>query len=88
MLLKCYHYLHPIVESKVGCAYQIVNANSNLDSFEQILNIDELMTKIVTIKLLIFKCYQMDTKIMNCLLQWWGKHETMFPTIGFLTHQS
>jgi hypothetical protein len=33
MLLKCYHYLHSIVESKVRCANQINNANFNLDIF-------------------------------------------------------
>jgi hypothetical protein len=77
-----------MVESKVGCAYQIVDANSNSNSFEQNLNTNELVTKIGTVNLLIFKCYQVDTKIMNCHLQWREKLEAMFPTIGFLIHQS
>jgi hypothetical protein len=42
-----------MVESELGCAYQIVDANFNSDNFEQILNTNELVTKIVTIKLLI-----------------------------------
>jgi hypothetical protein len=28
-----------------------------------------------------------DPKDIKCLLQWWGKHEAMFPTIGFLARQ-
>jgi hypothetical protein len=26
----------------------------------------------------------MDPKNTKCFLQWWGKHEAMFPIIGFL----
>ncbi len=47
----------------------------------------EPVTKLVNRKLLIFKKFQMDPKEIKCLLQWWQKHETMFPTIGFLTRQ-
>jgi hypothetical protein len=35
-------------------------------------------------ELLIFKRYQLDVKDIKCPLQWWQKHEVMFPTIGFL----
>jgi hypothetical protein len=27
----------------------------------------------------------LDVKDIKCPLQWWHKHEAMFPTIGFLT---
>jgi hypothetical protein len=30
MLLKCYHYSHPMAEFKVECANQVINAESNL----------------------------------------------------------
>jgi hypothetical protein len=33
MLLKCDHYLRPMAESKVGCVYQIINVDFNLDIF-------------------------------------------------------
>ncbi len=33
LLLKYYHYLHPIVESEIGCANQIIYENPNLDFF-------------------------------------------------------
>jgi hypothetical protein len=29
----------------------------------------------------------MDAKNTKCPLQWWGKHEAMFPIVGFLAHQ-
>jgi hypothetical protein len=38
-------------------------------------------------ELLAFKQYQVNGKDIKCPLQWWEKHETMFPTIGFLAHQ-
>ncbi len=31
-------------------------------------------------KLLTFKKYQLDVKDIKCPLQWWWKHEAMFPT--------
>jgi hypothetical protein len=29
----------------------------------------------------------MDSKEFKCLIQWWAKHETMFPIVGVLAHQ-
>jgi hypothetical protein len=26
--------------------------------------------------------YQVDVKNIKCPLQWWEKHESMFPTVG------
>jgi len=37
--------------------------------------------------LLIFRRYQLDVKDIKCPFQYCEKHETMFLTIGFLTHQ-
>ncbi len=36
---------------------------------------------------MVFRCYQVDVNKIKCPLQWWEKHESMFPTIGFLVHQ-
>jgi hypothetical protein len=38
-------------------------------------------------ELLIFKHYQVDRKDIKCPFQWCGKHEVMFPIVGFLVHQ-
>jgi hypothetical protein len=72
---------------EVGCAYQITSANSNLNIFELTLNTNEPTTKLITRKLLIFKYYQVDYRVIKCPFQWWRKHEAMFSTIDFLTHQ-
>ncbi len=37
--------------------------------------------------MLIFRCYQVDSKEIKCLFQWWTKHETIFPRVGFLIGQ-
>jgi hypothetical protein len=37
--------------------------------------------------MLIFRHYQVDSKEIKCPLQWWEKHEIMFPIVGFLAHQ-
>jgi hypothetical protein len=84
MFLKCYNCLHPIVESKVGCVYQITNVDFNLDIFEQTLNTNELMKELVTKYFLIFRHYKIDPKEIKCPLQWWGKHKAMLPIIVFL----
>jgi hypothetical protein len=55
MLLKCYHCLHPIVESKVGCVDQTTNVDFNLDIFQQNPNTNE--PKLVTKCFLILKHY-------------------------------
>jgi hypothetical protein len=36
---------------------------------------------------LIFKRYQVDVKKIMCPFQWWEKHKSMFPTMGFLARQ-
>jgi hypothetical protein len=86
MFLKCYHHLHPMIES-IGCVDQTIDEDCGLDIFQQIVSINEPMKKLVTMELLIFRHYQVDPKDIMCLLQWWGKHEAMFPTIGFLVGQ-
>jgi hypothetical protein len=57
ILLICYHYLHPMIEFDVGCVNQTTNATSNLNIFEQTLITNDLVKKISTRKLPIFKHY-------------------------------
>jgi hypothetical protein len=75
MFFKFYYHLHPLVESKRGVVEQRVEEEKNLDIFEMIASINELTTKLVDKKLLIFKCYQVDVKDIKCPLQWWEKHK-------------
>ncbi len=86
MLLKCYHHLHPMIEY-VGCVNQVGDKDLNLVIFQHIASISEPSKELVTNELLIFKHYQVDPKGIKCPLQWWGKHEAMFPIVGSLAHQ-
>ncbi len=38
-------------------------------------------------KLLMFKRFQMVVKDIKCCLEWWAKHEFLFPTVAFLARQ-
>jgi hypothetical protein len=52
-------------------------------------NANEPTTKeVVNLELLIFKRFQMDVKNIKCPFEWWEKHESMLPTIGFLACQN
>jgi hypothetical protein len=86
IFLKCYHYLHPMIES-IGCVNQTFDRDFNLDIFRQTASTSEPSKELVTRELVIFRCYQVDPKDIKCLLQWWGKHEVMFPIVGFLACQ-
>jgi len=87
MLLKCYHYLHPMVESKVQCVDQIRVIKLNLNIFVQTLRASEPTKKLVTREMLTFMRYQVDSKEIKCPFQWWAKHEAIFPILDFLTGQ-
>jgi len=68
MLLKCYYYLHPLVESKRGVVDQKVEENMSLDIFETTTNTSDPTTKLVNRELFIFRCYQLDVKDIKCPL--------------------
>ncbi len=76
--------MHPLAEFERCVVDQRVEKDSNLDIFEMTISTSEPTTKLINRELLIFRRYQVDVKDMKCPLQWWEKHENMFPTIGFL----
>jgi hypothetical protein len=53
--MKCYYHLHPTTKSEIGFAKQIIDEDSNLNIFEQIVNTSEQVKILVTKELLIFK---------------------------------
>jgi hypothetical protein len=87
MFLKYFYHLHPLVEFEWGVLDEKVKEDKNLDIFEMTTSTNEPTTKLVNRELLIFKHYQVDVKDIKCRLQWLGKHENMFPTIGFCARQ-
>jgi len=58
-----------------------------LDIFQQIASTSKPSKELVNRELLIFKRYQVDPKDIKCPLQWWGKHEVMFPIVRLLADQ-
>jgi hypothetical protein len=58
-----------------------------MDNLEETPNTNEPVTKLVKKEMLIFRCYQVDSKGIKCFFQWWAKHETMFPIVVFLAYQ-
>ncbi len=87
MLLKCYHYLHPMVESKVEFVDKIKDTKFDLDILEQTHRTSEPTTKLVNREMLIFMRYEMDSKEIKCHFQLWAKHEAIFPILDFLVGQ-
>jgi len=59
----------------------------DLGIFEQTLKASEPTTKLVNREMLIFIRYQVDSKEIKCLFQWWAKHEAIFPILDFLVGQ-
>jgi hypothetical protein len=49
--------LHPMVKSEIGYAYQTIDADFDLDIFEQTPNTSEPIIKLVKKEMLIFRCY-------------------------------
>ncbi len=84
VFLKCYHHLHHVENYDVEFTKHKSYEDSSMDIFEMTTNTSEPMVELVNKKLLIIRRFQLDPKEIKCLLQWWQKRESMFPTIGFL----
>ncbi len=52
-----------------------------------IANTSEPTMKLINIKLMIFKHYQVDVRKIKCPFQWREKNENMFPIVGFFVRQ-
>jgi hypothetical protein len=87
MFLKCYHHLHLVENHHVEYIEHRSYEDRSLDIFEMIISAIKPMAKSVNRKLLIFRRFQVDPKEIKCFLQWWQKHESMFPIVGFLAQQ-
>jgi len=89
MLVKCYHHLHSLIDNGSAFTKEKVVENCNLDIFEMITNTSELAKELINKqKVVNIQKYQMNVKeSIKCPLQWWQKHESMFPLMGFLVHQ-
>jgi hypothetical protein len=53
--------------------------NSCLGIIKMIVQTSEPTKELVNKEALMFQRYQIDAKDIKCLLEWWGKHESLFP---------
>ncbi len=84
VIIICIHWL----KSERGVVDQKVGEDMSLDNFEMTTNISKPIMELVNREFLIFKHYQMDVKDIKCPLQWWEKHENMFPMVCFCARKS
>jgi hypothetical protein len=60
---------------------------NSLDIFEMSTGTNEPTKEVVNKELLMFRRFQMNVKDIKCLLEWWAKHESLFPIVAFLARQ-
>jgi hypothetical protein len=58
---------------------------SSLDIFEMSIQTNEPTKEVLNKELMMFRRFQVDVKDIKCLLEWWAKHEILFPIVAFFT---
>jgi len=69
---------------KFHCKYKI-DENKSLNIFEMVVGTCELAKDFLIKNCWYFFVDIRDAKDIKCPLEWWKKHETMFPIVSFLT---
>ncbi len=75
--LKCHHVFHLVLEFETVVDW--LNDDFCFGIFEMIVGIGELAKELVNMALQMFWKYYIDAKDIKCPLEWWGKHESLFP---------
>jgi len=63
-----------------------IDEKNCLDIFEVFVGTNEPTKEVVNKELLMFRRFQEDLKDIQCPLEWWAKHESLFPTVAFFAH--
>jgi hypothetical protein len=87
MLIKSYNHLHLVGDVDSTFTNQDVDKDYGLNIFQMTSNNIEIVKEIITRELLDFKRFHVDMKDIKNHVQWWGKHESKFPIIGFFVKQ-
>ncbi len=61
-----------------------IDEESTFNIFEMSIGINEAMKEVVNKELQLFIRFQVDVKDIKWLLEWWAKHECIFPILTFL----
>jgi hypothetical protein len=64
-----------------------IDEKNSLDIFEMSTGTNEPTKEVVNKELLMFIRFQVNFKEIKCPLEWWAKHESLFPIMAFLAHQ-
>jgi len=64
-----------------------IDEKSSLNIFEMFVRTIESTKEVVNKELLMDRRFQMVVKDIKCLLEWWAKHEFLFPTVAFIVCQ-
>jgi len=84
MVLNTHQFLHPLINSK-SMAKRASDEDSNVNFFEMTSETSEHSKKLVRQELDLVKRY-LNIKDIKCPLDWWAKHELMFPIVALLAH--
>jgi hypothetical protein len=85
MLLKCYHIIHLMAKLAHVANTQIDEKNS-FNIFEMSAKKSEPTKEVVNKELQMSRKCQVDVKDIKCPLEWWVKHEYLFPSVTFFAH--
>jgi hypothetical protein len=64
-----------------------IDEESIPDIFEMSTRTNEPTKELVNKELQMFRKFQVHVKDIKCPLEWWGKHESLFPIVTFLASQ-
>jgi hypothetical protein len=62
-----------------------IDEERNLDIFDMFVGTNEPTKEMVNKDLLMFRRVQVNVKDIKCSLEWWAKHEFLFPIVAFST---
>ncbi len=65
---------------------QTIEENSS-EIFLMSTGTNEPTKEVMNKELLMFRGFQVNVKDIQCPLEWWAKHESLFPTMAFLARQ-
>jgi hypothetical protein len=80
MLVKSYNHLHFVED----VASSFVNKDWGLSIFQMNSNNAKTTKEILTKELLDIKRFHVDVTDIKNLIEWWGKHESIFLALGLL----
>jgi hypothetical protein len=83
MFLKCYHIFHPMAKFWHVANMQ-TNEKNSLNILKCLLETMNQQRRWWTKNCWCLEGFKVDVKDIKCPLEWWAKHESLFPIVAFL----